>query len=344
MADYIIAFDAYGQPYLAHAWGKQKDHKYVHKEPDYYGPGKHLYLYSQKEYERWLSNGKKRNVFQRIQDRSRDKRGWDERSDYETAREKSEAASTKHRKAIHNMQTNMPSVNEANRKEAANDEVWKSLREYNDAKEVYEKTRLGQKELRKKRAKECLEKRKKELLSTIRKQKAESPYLSDWERFSRKSKRQIKRFLNSNSIHDWLDKNIYKPAKQSINAEKENVKRTVEKNIVEPIDKKVTEIAAKKPTGHSGTFDVIEQPTGVSGKFGNNENAENLSKPSKHSSGSKSKDSITTSEEELRSEALSAYYDWKNAELRFGDTSKEAKEAKKIYEKKREDLKEYENK
>lgn len=211
MADYIIAFDVYGQPYLAHAWGKQKDHKYVHKEPDYYGPGKHLYLYSQKEYERWLSNGKKRNVFQRIQDRSRDKRGWDERSEYEEAKERrdstkkeSDSALTRHRQAINNMHTSMPAVNEVNRKEASNRDVWDKLRDYNEAErdyrsaeEAYEKTRIGKKEIRKKRAAEHREQRKKEKLSAIRKKKEKSPYLSEEERRKLKNKRYLKRFLKS---------------------------------------------------------------------------------------------------------------------------------------------------
>lgn len=86
MNDYILLIDESGEPYLAHAWFQRKNHKYIYKKENFYGPGKHLYLYTQKEVNDFLRSGGKRNLFQRMKDRFRDKLGWDEQSDLEYAR------------------------------------------------------------------------------------------------------------------------------------------------------------------------------------------------------------------------------------------------------------------
>ena len=52
MNDYIIAIDRYGQPYIAHAWGGSKPHKYVAKVE--LGGGKVRYFYTQEEYNAYL--------------------------------------------------------------------------------------------------------------------------------------------------------------------------------------------------------------------------------------------------------------------------------------------------
>ena len=83
--EYIILIDENGSPYLSHAWGKREDHKYKLRVDNYYGQGKHLYLYTDKEVAAFQKNGGKRNFVQRLQDRARDKLGWDERSELESA-------------------------------------------------------------------------------------------------------------------------------------------------------------------------------------------------------------------------------------------------------------------
>lgn len=52
MDDYIIAVDRDGRPYIAHAWGGNKPHKYVAKVE--LGGGKVRYFYSQEEYSAYL--------------------------------------------------------------------------------------------------------------------------------------------------------------------------------------------------------------------------------------------------------------------------------------------------
>ena len=83
--DYVILIDENGEPYLAHAWGQKKDHKYKLRVENYYGNGKHLYLYTDAEVAAFQKNGGKRNALQRVRDRVRDKLGWDERSELESA-------------------------------------------------------------------------------------------------------------------------------------------------------------------------------------------------------------------------------------------------------------------
>lgn len=153
MADYIIAFDAYGQPYLAHAWGSPKNHKYLHREPDFYGPGKHLYLYTQKEVDAFKQGRKKgkRNLFQKIKDRSRDILGWDERSDRETAKEAQDSARNSYGAAnrrteqIKNQQRGNQRMASAAAIEQKNAEknYRKATKEYRDAQDAYDKTFLG---------------------------------------------------------------------------------------------------------------------------------------------------------------------------------------------------------
>lgn len=83
--DYVILIDENGEPYLAHAWGQKKDHKYKLRVENYYGNGRHLYLYTDAEVAAFQKNGGKRNALQRVRDRVRDKLGWDERSELESA-------------------------------------------------------------------------------------------------------------------------------------------------------------------------------------------------------------------------------------------------------------------
>lgn len=55
--DYIVLVDENGQPYIAHAFGdriknyasNRKNHKYIQRFDNYWGPGKHAYAYSQAE-------------------------------------------------------------------------------------------------------------------------------------------------------------------------------------------------------------------------------------------------------------------------------------------------------
>lgn len=55
--DYIVLIDENGQPYIAHAFGdriknyasNRKNHKYIQRFDNYWGPGKHAYAYSQAE-------------------------------------------------------------------------------------------------------------------------------------------------------------------------------------------------------------------------------------------------------------------------------------------------------
>lgn len=88
MNDYILLIDESGEPYLAHALFQRPNHKYIYRKENYYGPGKHLYLYTQQEVNAFLRSGGKRNLFQRMKDRFRDKLGWDEQSDLEYARQR----------------------------------------------------------------------------------------------------------------------------------------------------------------------------------------------------------------------------------------------------------------
>lgn len=55
--DYVILVDENGQPFIAHAFGdriknyvqRRKDHKYIQRFDNYFGPGKHAYAYSDAE-------------------------------------------------------------------------------------------------------------------------------------------------------------------------------------------------------------------------------------------------------------------------------------------------------
>lgn len=153
--DYILLIDEYGQPYLAHAWlRKGESHKYLKKIDNYYGKGKHLYLYTQKEVDAFQNPGKrkgKRNLFQRIKDRSRDILGWDERSDRETAKEAQNnardayGAANRRIEQIKNQQRGNQSAASAasiEQKNAAKN-YRKTTKEYRDAQDAYDKTLLG---------------------------------------------------------------------------------------------------------------------------------------------------------------------------------------------------------
>ena len=153
--DYILLIDEYGQPYLAHAWLKKGEApRYKLKVPDYYGKGKHLYLYTQKEVDAFQNPGKrkgKRSVFQRIKDRSRDILGWDERSDRETAKEAQNnardayGAANRRTEQIKNQQRGNQSAASAASIEQKNAEknYRKATKEYRDAQDAYDKTLLG---------------------------------------------------------------------------------------------------------------------------------------------------------------------------------------------------------
>lgn len=153
--DYILLIDEYGQPYLAHAWLKKGEApRYKLKVPDYYGKGKHLYLYTQKEVDAFQNPGKrkgKRSIFQRIKDRSRDILGWDERSDRETAKEAQNnardayGAANRRTEQIKNQQRGNQSAASAASIEQKNAEknYRKATKEYRDAQDAYDKTFLG---------------------------------------------------------------------------------------------------------------------------------------------------------------------------------------------------------
>ena len=76
MHDYILLFDESGQPYLEHAWlRKGETPKYKLKVDNYYGEGKHLYLYTDREVAAFKNRGKVT-----LSAKLKDRLGWDERS------------------------------------------------------------------------------------------------------------------------------------------------------------------------------------------------------------------------------------------------------------------------
>lgn len=97
---YEIRFDEYDEPFLAHASGAWKDHKYLMKVPNAFGDGKTLYLYTQKEIDAW-KNGKKRTLSNKI----RDILGYDERDRAIDARNEHENASKRFQSVAKKMGT-----------------------------------------------------------------------------------------------------------------------------------------------------------------------------------------------------------------------------------------------
>lgn len=97
---YEIRFDEYDEPFLAHASGAWKDHKYLMKVPNAFGDGKTLYLYTQKEIDAW-KNGKRRTLSNKI----RDLLGYDERDRAIDARNEHENASKRFQSVAKNMGT-----------------------------------------------------------------------------------------------------------------------------------------------------------------------------------------------------------------------------------------------
>lgn len=89
---YEIRFDEYDEPFLAHASGGWKQHKYLMKIPNALGDGKTLYLYTQKEIDAW-QNGKRRTLSNRL----RDILGYDERDRAIDARNEHENAQKRFR-------------------------------------------------------------------------------------------------------------------------------------------------------------------------------------------------------------------------------------------------------
>ena len=114
--DYIVMIDENGQPYLAHAFGdsvrnfastvnrkirnnvgagnryKYKEHKYKERVDNYYGNGKHLYLYTDDEVRAFHGQNGNQRGSRTLSNRIRDKLGYDERIARDEARAKSDSS------------------------------------------------------------------------------------------------------------------------------------------------------------------------------------------------------------------------------------------------------------
>ena len=108
--DYIVMIDENGQPYLAHAFGdrvknfastvnrkirnnvgarnryKYKEHKYKERVDNYYGNGKHLYLYTDDEVRAFHGQNGNQRGSRTLSNRIRDRLGYDERIARDEAR------------------------------------------------------------------------------------------------------------------------------------------------------------------------------------------------------------------------------------------------------------------
>ena len=93
MNDYVLLFDESGQPYIAHAWLKKgQQPAYKMKVDNYYGPGKHLYLYTDSEVNAFRNKSKVK-----LSAKLKDKLGYDERIERNEARDKYNKALTEQR-------------------------------------------------------------------------------------------------------------------------------------------------------------------------------------------------------------------------------------------------------
>lgn len=114
--DYIVMIDENGQPYLAHAFGdgvrnfastvnrkirnnvgkgnryNYKEHKYKERVDNYYGNGKHLYLYTDDEVRAFHGQNGNQRGSRTLSNRIRDKLGYDERIARDEARAKSDSS------------------------------------------------------------------------------------------------------------------------------------------------------------------------------------------------------------------------------------------------------------
>lgn len=146
MSSYIIRFDEYDEPFLAHASGAWKDHKYLMKVPNAFGDGKTLYLYTQKEIDAYRNHGRRT-----LSNKIRDILGYDERdrrNDAGRARDSAQSALDRSQRNFEYTRSNQNSNREKNlavmRNRNANQAAYqRSKTEFDEAESAYNKTILG---------------------------------------------------------------------------------------------------------------------------------------------------------------------------------------------------------
>ena len=197
-SNYILLIDEHGEPYLAHAWGDRQDHKYKLKVPNYYGNGKHLYLYTDAEVRAFQKRGKVR-----WSAKIKDKLGWDERSERDEAEQK-------YKRMTENGQGS----------QTQRDAV---LQERNQKQEAYSKTALGRLEnLRKRHDNDPMG-----LVRSQTKTEAEKQNTGS------KNVRSENRYVVGRKINRWLEQNVSEPLQKKT----QEVSEKVQKKGKEAIDK-----------------------------------------------------------------------------------------------------------
>lgn len=135
---YTICFDEYDEPFLAHASGGWKEHKYLMKIPNALGDGKTLYLYTQKEIDAW-QNGHRRTLSNKL----RDVLGYDERDRAIDARNEHENASKRFQSVSKSMGTSGNTKLESLRYTRSKDRLNQTKTESEAANRAYKRTVVG---------------------------------------------------------------------------------------------------------------------------------------------------------------------------------------------------------
>ena len=171
MANYIIAIDRDGQPYIAHASDSSKRHKYLVKIPNYYKDGRALYLYTKAEVRAYNKRGKPS-----FSNRIRDRLGWDERSARDDAKKRYEQIA----------------------KDSRGNEEQKRIAKValDKAEENYSQTWLGKKEAS----------RKKHLKDTIAEVRVEVKTEAEKERTARANIKKENERIRGQKTQRWFDR------------------------------------------------------------------------------------------------------------------------------------------
>ena len=135
---YTIRFDEYDEPFLAHASGGWKEHKYLMKIPNALGDGKTLYLYTQKEIDAW-QNGHRRTLSNKL----RDILGYDERDRAIDAGNEHENASKRFQSVSKSMGTSGNTKLESLRYTRSKDRLNQTKIESEAANRAYKRTVVG---------------------------------------------------------------------------------------------------------------------------------------------------------------------------------------------------------